>query len=383
MDLGFCLTVHSVQGQTLDRAILVLGRQIGRSIGKVSWSLLYVALSRVRELSHLRFFPCGRRGSTECFTYLTTLKKPANFVKWLDSYVNGIWDPTILQQKQIAMENAIESKFSALGRDGILSQRKDVLLGYLKALGYGGLYSLKRGGLQRKLVAHMVEKQIWEPAKGKIERPTKRRSSKKKKPVFKQMKHVDLASQNNTAKSKKKKKTTDCLHDIGNKNSSVVNAVHGVTLKKSSATIKKKKFKYVPKLVKIPDYPPMYTRYNPGRGNCFFYGLEQGLQKLGVTFLNEEEIRENLADWFQLETNQMQMEAHIGGRPSSFIGQLPDTGLFTPAEGWESYLAGKDWGWWGEHIRKKGTWVGVLEVPIINQMLDNIGLDVVVIVFDQ
>ena len=76
------------------------------------------------------------------------------------------------------------------------------------------------------------------------------------------------------------------------------------------------------------------------------------------------------------------MEAHIGGPPSNFIGQLPDTGLYRPAEGWESYLAGRNWGWWGEHLRKKGTWVGALEVPIINQMLDNIGLDIVVNLYD-
>ena len=75
------------------------------------------------------------------------------------------------------------------------------------------------------------------------------------------------------------------------------------------------------------------------------------------------------------------MEAHIGGPPSSFVGQLRDTGLYTPAVGWASYLAGKDWGWWGEHVRKRGTWVGALEVPIINQMMDNAGLDVAVNIF--
>ena len=76
------------------------------------------------------------------------------------------------------------------------------------------------------------------------------------------------------------------------------------------------------------------------------------------------------------------MEVNIGGLPSDFVGQLQDTGLYTPAEGWDLYLAGKDWGWWGEHIRKRGTWVGALEVPIINQMLDNAGLNVVVNIFD-
>ena len=76
------------------------------------------------------------------------------------------------------------------------------------------------------------------------------------------------------------------------------------------------------------------------------------------------------------------MEVNIGGLPSDFVGQLQDTGLYTPAEGWDLYLSGKDWGWWGEHIRKRGTWVGALEVPIINQMLDNAGLNVVVNIFD-
>ena len=51
VNLAFALTIHEVQGQTLDRAVLVLGRNIGRSIGRVSWSLLYVALSRVKSWS--------------------------------------------------------------------------------------------------------------------------------------------------------------------------------------------------------------------------------------------------------------------------------------------------------------------------------------------
>ena len=131
--------MHGVQGQTLDRAILVLGRHKGRRIGNVSWALLYVALSRVRELKHMRFFPCGRRGSIECFKHLTSLRKPTNFIKWLESYENGHWDPTILQQKQLAIEKKIESKLSIAGRDTILSQKNAVIMGCLKALGPGGL----------------------------------------------------------------------------------------------------------------------------------------------------------------------------------------------------------------------------------------------------
>ena len=82
VNLAFALTIHEVQGQTLDRAIVVLGRNIGHRIGNVSWSLLYVALSRVKKLEHVRFFPHGRRGSLECFKYLTKLEPPVKLVKW-------------------------------------------------------------------------------------------------------------------------------------------------------------------------------------------------------------------------------------------------------------------------------------------------------------
>ena len=335
----------------------------------------------MRELKHMRFFPCGRRGSMECFEHLTSLRKPANFIKWLESYENGLWDPTILQQKHLAIEKKIESKLSLLGRDTILSQRNAVIMGYLKALNYGGLYKLDRKALQRKLNSHMVTKHVWEPATGNIELPTKRRSSKLKKQVKSKLIHQGKANfENHTVVANKKPHDTSLgvVHKIVSHTEHLGPA--GKT-KKAMPKKKQKQKKYIPRLVKIPNYPLMFTRYNPGEGNCFFHGLQQGLEKLGVRFLNEAEIRENLADWFQLETNQLQMEAHIGGPPSNFIGQLPDTGLYTPAEGWESYLAGRNWGWWGEHLRKKGTWVGVLEVPIINQMLDNIGLDIVVNVY--
>ena len=227
----------------------------------------------------------------------------------------------------------------------------------------------------------MVQKKGWEPTDGNIELPTKRRSRKKKKPVLKKKKHVGITFSNSTANNQKKKKPTKAVHDIVIKDSLGTNVLQTELQEKSQTSEEKKDIEYVPKQVNVPNYPPMYTKYNPGEGNCFFYALQQGLEKLGITFLNEEDIRENLAAWFQVETNQMQMEAHIGGPPSSFIGQLRDTGLYTPAVGWESYLEGKDWGWWGEHVRKRGTWVGALEVPIINQMMDNAGLDVVVNIF--
>ena len=57
--LKFALTVHETQGQTLRKVILLLGRLPGFNVGKITWSLLYVALSRVKKISDMKFFPTG------------------------------------------------------------------------------------------------------------------------------------------------------------------------------------------------------------------------------------------------------------------------------------------------------------------------------------
>ena len=131
------------------------------------------------------------------------------------------------------MEKAISSKLSTQGRDATLSAKNAVILDYLKALGYGGLYSLKRGGLQRKLNAHLVKKKVWEPADGDIERPTKRRSRKKTKPVLMQKKHVDFTLPNSTASNQTKKKPTKPVHDIGIKDSFAIGVTQTVPEEKS------------------------------------------------------------------------------------------------------------------------------------------------------
>ena len=108
-------------------------------MGRISWSLLYVALSRVKKLEHIKLFPCGRRSSLECFIHLTKLKPSSNFVKWKTGYRNHVWDPTILEGKQLSSERTVELKLRGLGRDRTLTQKNDLLIGYLKLLGYGKL----------------------------------------------------------------------------------------------------------------------------------------------------------------------------------------------------------------------------------------------------
>ena len=50
--LAYAMTIHKSQGQTLDRAVVHLGKK-ERSLG-----LAFVALSRVRHILHLAVIPC-------------------------------------------------------------------------------------------------------------------------------------------------------------------------------------------------------------------------------------------------------------------------------------------------------------------------------------
>ena len=86
-----------------------------------------------------------------------------------------MWDPIILEEQQLRNERIVESKLRDLGRDGTLILKKDLLIAYLRLLGYGKLYKLNKGPLQHKLNNHMVRKRLWEATDDDIERPTKRR----------------------------------------------------------------------------------------------------------------------------------------------------------------------------------------------------------------
>ena len=106
LNLMFAMTIHETEGQTLMRVILLLGRQRGVSVGKINWSLLYVALSRTKDLDHIRFLPSS--GGWQDFEFLTKLKPNSTFKKWTESYKNNRWDPDSLIKKQNKNEKIIE-----------------------------------------------------------------------------------------------------------------------------------------------------------------------------------------------------------------------------------------------------------------------------------
>ena len=138
VNLMFSMTIHETQGQTLKRALLLLGRLPGLHVGSVTWSLVYVALSRARLLQHIKFFPCGLPGFAN-FRYLTKLKPSSKLVKWTRSYRNHVWTPLIIERQQEVNEKNVLNKLLKQGPKESLSKTKPVIKGYLNGLGYGKL----------------------------------------------------------------------------------------------------------------------------------------------------------------------------------------------------------------------------------------------------
>ena len=119
MVLKFALTFHETQGQTLQKIILLLGRLPGFNVGMISWSLLYVALSRVRKISDMKFFPTGstKYYHSMYFEHLLKLTMPVNLKRWYRSYVDHCWDRNILRKEHEQSVREVERRLDRLGED--------------------------------------------------------------------------------------------------------------------------------------------------------------------------------------------------------------------------------------------------------------------------
>ena len=182
--LTFALTIHECQGQTLSRIILLLGRLPGMNVGKITWPLLYVALSRTRRLSHVKFFPTG---STEYyhsmyFAHLLRLSMPANLKKWYRSYVDHCWDRNILRDEHLQSVRIVEKKLQCLGEDKTKRLKWHELKSFVKQLGRKATTRDRKMILFCKIKEHMVKRLLWktskdcEPAIRKGNRRQKRKS---------------------------------------------------------------------------------------------------------------------------------------------------------------------------------------------------------------
>ena len=113
VDLGFAVTYHKIQGQTLEQVILVLHRRKSKQLLSMCFEMLYVAVTRVRRASDIRvlFFPDGKPGTQAKrvdggLEHLKQLKRSKHFDAWLASYdKDGNWSGEELLKKADADKN--------------------------------------------------------------------------------------------------------------------------------------------------------------------------------------------------------------------------------------------------------------------------------------
>ena len=87
-ELGFGITFHKVQGQTLSKVILCLEKP-QRKDGKLSTASLYVGMTMVRKNSDMRIFPLSNGTS---LNHLLNLKIDTKLPQWRNRYNSfGQW----------------------------------------------------------------------------------------------------------------------------------------------------------------------------------------------------------------------------------------------------------------------------------------------------
>ena len=186
VNLKFAFTIHETQGQTLEKVLLLLGRKPGLRVGSITWSLLYVALSRARELQDIKFFPCGWSGFSN-FKHLTRLKPSSIFVKWNSGYRDNVWRSDILEKQNRRNEMCVENKLVRQGPALSLDKTNDILIGYLLGLGYKVFKKTHRKVLQTGVMGHMERKNLWKLGEDKAKFLSERGSRKRKKSQVKKI----------------------------------------------------------------------------------------------------------------------------------------------------------------------------------------------------
>ena len=297
VNLLFAMTIHETQGQTLLRVILLLGRQRRLHVGRVSWSLLYVALSRTKKLTHIRFFPS--KGGWKDFQYLTKLKPNAIFRKWSESYRNHRWNPDHLRKKHKALEKAVEEKLKLQGRQITLMQTNEVIRGYLNDLGIRYVGSAARPELQLRILRYMEKKKLCEPsdANPNPQSIRKKRKSSKRLSAGRKRKLINNPKSSVIAKVCKKVVQANVQNDPSknNKKKSVSQS------KVCSKNHNKPKKKHQMSWLQVCNLVVFEIQDD---GNCLFRAMSH--QLYGTQNLHDI-IRKKCCDYIELERNYFQL----------------------------------------------------------------------------
>ena len=131
--------------------------------------------------------------------------------------------------------------------------------------------------------------------------------------------------------------------------------------------------------VTLPDGCIYERIYNVGGGDCFFISICQGLNFFGIT-MDHVQLRTNVAKWLQNPDHALLMELQLELLPADLYDHLKE--YPPPPTGWENLLNGMTWQDWGAHIEVLGEWVGPMEITSTNHVLDAMGTDIRVNIYD-
>ena len=119
--------------------------------------------------------------------------------------------------------------------------------------------------------------------------------------------------------------------------------------------------------------------YHPGGGDCYLYSVSQGCSFYGV-YITHAELRTKVGQWLQNPDNALWMAMTLGLQPIHLLSHL--NRFPAPHGGWATYLRGMTWVDGGVHVQQQGGWVGPLEITSTNCVLQEMGSDIRVNIYD-
>ena len=132
-------------------------------------------------------------------------------------------------------------------------------------------------------------------------------------------------------------------------------------------------------IMTLPDGNRYDRIFNVGGGDCFFHSICQGLEFFGIS-IDHVDLRTKVGRWLQNADNANLMETHLEIQPSGLYHHLKR--FPAPPTGWMNYLNGMTWQDWGVHVELLGEWVGPMEITPTNHVLEEMGSDIRVNIYD-
>ena len=101
-EIGFAMTVHKSQGRTLSQVIICLGKRADeiRHLCQLTYSQLFVAMSRVKSSNDIRFFFPAHQSRKIAIDAMCSLLPPKNIIHYFNGFVAPLskWNPDLVYQ---------------------------------------------------------------------------------------------------------------------------------------------------------------------------------------------------------------------------------------------------------------------------------------------